>query len=106
MGQATAVPTDLGTELARPEHATRFLRQRHLPGLDLDNYYRAALEEANVGGDFYDVFPVEKCCIALVVGDLSGKGLKAASQVATIRNMSLVPSMIVVEPSDDRTLSP
>jgi sigma-B regulation protein RsbU (phosphoserine phosphatase) len=40
-----------------------------------------------VGGDFYDVFPVEKGCTALVVGDLSGKGLAAASEVATVRNM-------------------
>ncbi len=56
-------------------------------GLNLDYYYRPALAEANVGGDFFDIFIVEENCIALVVGDLSGKGLAAASQIATIRNM-------------------
>lgn len=56
-------------------------------GLGLAKYYEAALDEAGVGGDFYDVFPVDKGCTALVVGDLSGKGLAAASQVATVRNM-------------------
>lgn len=58
-----------------------------VPGLDLAAYYQAALEEASVGGDFFDVFSIDKGCTALVVGDLSGKGLGAASQVATVRNM-------------------
>jgi len=58
-----------------------------IPGMALAKYYDAALDEAGVGGDFYDVFPVDKGCTALVVGDLSGKGLAAASQVATVRNM-------------------
>jgi sigma-B regulation protein RsbU (phosphoserine phosphatase) len=57
------------------------------PGLTLKEFYRPALEEALVGGDFFDVFAVEKGCTALVVGDVSGKGLAAAAQVATVRNM-------------------
>lgn len=56
-------------------------------GLDLDAYYRPALDEAEIGGDFYDVFSLEKGCHALVVADLSGKGLQAASQIATVRHM-------------------
>lgn len=59
----------------------------HVPGMALAKYYKAALEESSVGGDFYDVFPIEKGCTALVVGDLSGKGLAAAQQVAMVRNM-------------------
>ena len=58
-----------------------------IPGLDLASFYRVALQEANVGGDFYDVFALEKGCYALIVGDLSGKGLAAAAQVGTLRNM-------------------
>lgn len=58
-----------------------------IPGMALAKYYEAALAEAGVGGDFYDVFPVDKGCTALVVGDLAGKGLAAATQVATVRNM-------------------
>jgi PAS domain S-box-containing protein len=59
----------------------------NIPGLTIKTYYEAALDEARVGGDFYDVFAVEKGCTALLVGDLSGKGLAAAAQVATVRNM-------------------
>jgi PAS domain S-box-containing protein len=58
-----------------------------VPGLELADYYRAALGEAEVGGDFSDVFATDKGVTYLVVGDLSGKGLAAASQVATVRNM-------------------
>jgi PAS domain S-box-containing protein len=59
-----------------------------MPGLALRGHYRAALAEAGVGGDFSDVFAIQdenQTC--LVVADLSGKGLAAASQVATVRNM-------------------
>lgn len=58
-----------------------------VPGLTLANYYRPALEEAGVGGDFADVFAADKGATFLVVGDLSGKGLAAASQVSIVRNM-------------------
>lgn len=66
--------------------------QRPLPsvtaGIAVRVHYKAALtEEAGVGGDFYDVFALDKTCTALVLGDVSGKGLKAAAQVATVRNM-------------------
>jgi len=56
------------------------------PGLALASYFRPALQEANVGGDFFDVYQIERECMALVVGDVSGKGLQAAAQVATARN--------------------
>jgi serine phosphatase RsbU (regulator of sigma subunit) len=59
----------------------------NVAGLHLDACYRPALREASVGGDFYDVFLLEEGCCALIVADLSGKGLKAAAQVATVRHM-------------------
>ena len=58
-----------------------------LPGLALGRTYRAALEEASIGGDFYDVFSLSPTRTALVVGDVAGKGLAAAAQVSTVRNM-------------------
>lgn len=56
----------------------------------IDNFvfetdYRAALEEARVGGDFYDVFQMTDDCLGIVIGDVSGKGLKAAIQVAAVK---------------------
>lgn len=48
----------------------------------LETAYRAALDEARVGGDFYDAFKMGPHKIGVVIGDVSGKGLKAAIQVA------------------------
>ncbi|MGO8671534.1 MAG: SpoIIE family protein phosphatase [Capsulimonadaceae bacterium] len=60
---------------------------RSAPGLRLADYYRPALEEAEVGGDFADCFAVDTTSTCLVVCDLSGKGLAAAVQVGTVRDM-------------------
>jgi serine phosphatase RsbU (regulator of sigma subunit) len=58
-----------------------------VPGLDLAVHYKAALPEMSIGGDFFDVFPLTDRTSALVLGDISGRGLAAAGQVAMIRNM-------------------
>ncbi len=58
-----------------------------VPGLTLMAYTKPALDEAAIGGDFYDVFALDKELYALVIGDVSGKGLAAAAQLATVRNM-------------------
>ena len=58
-----------------------------VPGLLLAEYYRPALADQGVGGDFSDVFSTDKGVTYLVVGDLSGKGIAAASQVAMVRHM-------------------
>jgi PAS domain S-box-containing protein len=58
-----------------------------VPGLTLSKYYEPALPESGVGGDFIDCFETAPGVSCLIVGDLSGKGLAAATQVATVRNM-------------------
>nr|WP_301002561.1 SpoIIE family protein phosphatase [Capsulimonas corticalis] len=58
-----------------------------IPGLEIAPFMKPALEEASIGGDFYDVFALNATCYALVIGDVSGKGLAAAAQLATVRNM-------------------
>jgi sigma-B regulation protein RsbU (phosphoserine phosphatase) len=44
----------------------------------------AYLAASEVGGDFYHVLPGENGGLWIVVGDVSGKGLKAAMTVSTI----------------------
>ena len=56
-----------------------------LPGLTLAANYRAGLEEAQVGGDYYDAFALPDGRVALVIADVSGKGLSAAVQTATVK---------------------
>ncbi len=55
------------------------------PGLEVAGVYEPALSEAMVGGDFSDVFSLDDQCVALVVGDVTGKGLAAAAYTAEIK---------------------
>ena len=55
------------------------------PGLAIETFYEAASEEAAIGGDFSDVFTYDSGKIALVVGDISGKGLGAATLIAEVK---------------------
>ncbi len=59
---------------------------RQIDGFAFETAYRAALEEARVGGDFYDVFRIDENTLGIVIGDVSGKGLRAAVEVAAAKN--------------------
>ncbi|MEN6371921.1 MAG: MASE3 domain-containing protein [Armatimonadota bacterium] len=47
--------------------------------------YEPAWDEAQVGGDFYDYFDLGDGRIAIVLGDVSGKGLDAAVYTAIVK---------------------
>jgi GAF domain-containing protein len=49
--------------------------------------YEPAGGEAEIGGDFFDVFDLPDGRLALVVGDVSGKGAEAAAQTAMAKYM-------------------
>ena len=53
----------------------------HIPGFDIDADYQPATE---VGGDFFQLFPAPNDALLVVVGDVSGKGMKAALVVSVI----------------------
>ncbi len=61
-------------------------RLPQLPGLGVAARYRPAAAEAEVGGDWYDVIPVPGGRVGLVMGDVAGKGLGAASMVGRLRS--------------------
>ena len=97
--EAVAVQTHAAAEAAHSQQRERTIAlalqdalipalPKSVPGLEMmASYYKAALDEAQVGGDFLDVFTLQDGRAVFAVGDLSGKGLAAASQVATVRNM-------------------
>ena len=86
-------------EIALSEYATKQARvaetlQRSLlnappgdafAGVTLATHYEPALDEAQVGGDFFDVFALRGGKVAFVVGDVTGKGLKAAEHTGQIK---------------------
>jgi serine phosphatase RsbU (regulator of sigma subunit) len=56
-----------------------------LPGLEVAARYRAGVDTLEVGGDWYDVVQVRPGCVVFVVGDVSGRGLPAATTMAALR---------------------
>ena len=68
----------------------RGLLSKALPdvdGLDLDVAYRPGRSGTDVGGDWYDVFCTgENETVVLVVGDIVGRGIKAAAEMGQLRS--------------------
>ena len=57
-----------------------------VPGFEFATSYSSATESTKVGGDFYDIFDVDRHRIGITIGDISGKGLDAAVQTSLVRN--------------------
>jgi sigma-B regulation protein RsbU (phosphoserine phosphatase) len=55
-----------------------------VPGMTIAARFRAAGEATEVGGDFYDIFPVADAWM-VVIGDVTGKGPEAASITSLAR---------------------
>ena len=54
-------------------------------GLDFAARYIAGVDGIDIGGDWYDVVDLENGTVLLVVGDVSGRGLEAATTMASLR---------------------
>ncbi len=57
-----------------------------IPGVRIAARYRAAGEGNEVGGDFYDVFQLQRRSWVLAIGDVSGKGPEAAAIAGLARH--------------------
>ncbi|MBV9097265.1 MAG: serine/threonine-protein phosphatase [Frankiaceae bacterium] len=71
-----------------------------LPGLDVAARYLASGAGQQVGGDWFDVFPVADGRVGLVVGDVIGHDLQAASAMAQIRASLRAYAIDGAEPVD------
>jgi PAS domain S-box-containing protein len=57
-----------------------------IPGLDLSAIYLPAAEDVEVGGDWYDVIELEDRRAAMIVGDVEGHDMVAASVMGQLRH--------------------
>ncbi|MDP9400345.1 MAG: serine/threonine-protein phosphatase [Actinomycetota bacterium] len=57
-----------------------------MAGLEVATRYRPAEDEFSVGGDWFDVVQVADDSVALAVGDVVGKGLRAAAVMGQLRS--------------------
>jgi serine phosphatase RsbU (regulator of sigma subunit) len=67
------------------QHALLPDRLPQLPGLQTSARYEPGDEGVEVGGDWYDVLALDDQRLLLVVGDVSGRGLRAATTMALLR---------------------
>jgi hypothetical protein len=56
-----------------------------VPGVQTEARYRAGESGVDIGGDWYDVIDLGGGRLLLVVGDVSGRGLRAATTMASLR---------------------
>ncbi len=85
--QALAVIADRNERIAETLQRSMLQEspENKFSGIVVKTLYEAALNEAQVGGDFFDAFALAEEKIALVVGDVSGKGLAAAGRTAEVK---------------------
>ena len=67
------------------QHALLPDRLPELPGIQASARYEAGEEGVEIGGDWYDVIDLDGRRLLLVVGDVSGHGLRAATTMAALR---------------------
>jgi hypothetical protein len=67
------------------QHALLPQRLPSVPGLRLDSAYVPASTHGEVGGDWFDVFPIDDKVLGISIGDVAGHGLKAASTMGMLR---------------------
>ncbi|MGH2891906.1 MAG: PP2C family protein-serine/threonine phosphatase [Solirubrobacteraceae bacterium] len=56
-----------------------------IPGIQASARYEAGEQGIEIGGDWYDVIDLDGRRLLLVVGDVSGRGLRAATTMAALR---------------------
>lgn len=83
---------DLARSLERERRITHALQAAFLPpflpkveGTEIQACYRPAEHDAQLGGDWYDVFVLRDGRVAISIGDVFGHGLEAASAMVRLR---------------------
>jgi sigma-B regulation protein RsbU (phosphoserine phosphatase) len=69
----------------------------HIPGFEFAAYARPARE---VGGDYYDLLPLDDRHFGLVMADVSGKSIHAALYMAVTRALFLAKAAEYLSPQD------
>lgn len=90
------------------EHNTAVTLQRSLlprripqvPGLRIAHRYEPASRTAEVGGDWFDVIPLDTGQVALVVGDVTGHSIHAAALMGQLRTTTAALARLGSRPEE------
>ncbi len=94
--------------LYRREHERALILQRSLlppgnpaaSGLEIARRYLPSNNNTEVGGDWFDVIPLPGSRTALVIGDVMGRGLRAAVAMGQLRTAVRTLAMLDLEPEE------
>ncbi|WP_083976813.1 SpoIIE family protein phosphatase [Kitasatospora azatica] len=94
--------------LYRREHERALILQRSLlppgnpeaSGLEIACRYRPSSNNTEVGGDWFDVIALPGHRTALVIGDVMGRGLRAAVAMGQLRTAVRTLAMLDLEPAE------
>jgi serine phosphatase RsbU (regulator of sigma subunit)/anti-sigma regulatory factor (Ser/Thr protein kinase) len=82
----------IAIDRARQHSVARTLQERLLPGrlpavggLELAARYIPSADDAHVGGDWYDVIPLDRGRVGMVMGDVVSHGVRAAAAMGQLR---------------------
>jgi serine phosphatase RsbU (regulator of sigma subunit) len=78
------------------QHALLPERLPQLAGLKVGALYVPASAELDIGGDWYDAIEVADGRLLMIIGDVSGHGLQAATTMAMLRHAAL--AYVAVDP--------
>jgi serine phosphatase RsbU (regulator of sigma subunit) len=70
-----------------------------VPGWRIATLYRAADQASHIGGDFFDLFPTRHG-FTVVIGDVTGKGITAATLTALTRYTARAGAMLGQSPAE------
>ncbi|MDN3284371.1 SpoIIE family protein phosphatase [Streptomyces thermocarboxydus] len=89
--QRAALARDLQTGLLLPDLPD-------VPGAQVAAFYHPAGQGLDIGGDFYDVFPRGDGSWSFVLGDVCGRGAKAATTTALVRHTARAVAPLLDDP--------
>jgi signal transduction histidine kinase/DNA-binding response OmpR family regulator len=105
--QALAAAVAAQEAAAREHRIADELQRSLLPGrrfnpdqLDVATYYQAGVEGTQVGGDWYDVIELGADRTALVMGDVMGRGVRAAAVMGQLRAAVRAYARLDLPPAD------
>lgn len=81
------------------QHALLPQRLPTLPGVELAARYIAGSADTEVGGDWFDVIPLPDSSLAVVIGDVMGRGVRAAAVMGQLRAAVRAYALLDLAPS-------
>ena len=87
-----ALAIDTAEMFSREHHVATVLQESilparlpRIPGIDASSVYLPAGSDAEIGGDYYDLFRTADGTVVVAMGDVCGKGVLAATKTSMIK---------------------